>query len=119
MESRKLSLPAASGLLTNLAGYVVIQSARETSGSAAAVYRLWDGTDPGENLILTESLAAGASAFNSIALGNLPFRTGLYFELVSGELEGQISVVLGINDDVALGEVSYVAPATLADLDEH
>jgi hypothetical protein len=68
---------------------------------------------------MSVALATSASAFNSIAVGNLAFRTGLYFELVSGALEGQVSVVLGIDDDVALGEVSYVAPFALADLDEH
>jgi hypothetical protein len=119
MKASKIQLPAVSGLLTNQGGLVLIHNARETSGSAAAAYRLWDGTKPGGNLLLTIGIAAGADSLNSFALGNLPFETGLYYELVTGQLEGQVTVTFSRDPDVVVGVAGSVPIVTLADLDEH
>jgi hypothetical protein len=119
MRATKLQLPSNSGPLTNQSGLVLVHNVRETSGSASAVYRLWDGTEPGGNLLLTIEVAAGASSLNSFALGNLPFETGLYFELVSGVLEGQVTVTFSRAPDEVVGVAGSKPLLTLADLDEH
>ena len=91
MRTVAVNLPAASGSLYNGSGCVLVHSTRETSGSAAAVYRLWDSADASGQLLLTVSLSAAESTRDIFLRHILPFNTGLYFELVSGALEGVVS----------------------------
>jgi hypothetical protein len=119
VQSTKIELPSASGLLTNVAGLVLVHSVRETTGTTPAAYRLWDGPSPGGSLVLTVGLNAGASQTNSFGLGNLPFESGLYYELVSGQVEGQVTVAWSRDPDVVVSIAGAVPIHTLADLDEH
>lgn len=91
MRTVVVNLPATSGLLFNTGGCVVIHATRETAG-AAAVYRLWDSNNNTGQLLLTVSLSANESTRDFFPAHYLPFNTGLYFELVSGALEGDVSV---------------------------
>jgi len=93
MRSAVVTLPAASGQIFNEGGCVVFHSTRETSGSAAAVYRLWDGTNNAGNLLLTVSLDASESTRDNVMKHMVPFNTGLYYELVSGAVEGEVSAL--------------------------
>jgi hypothetical protein len=94
VRSVTLNLPAESGVLVGNGGCVTMHSVRETTGSAPAVYRLWDSDSNQGQLLLTVGLASSASAVNSFAVHTLVFRTGLYYELVDGEIEGQVSAQL-------------------------
>lgn len=93
MRAIPIELPAASGLLINSAGCLVWHSTRETTGSAAAVYRLWDSNTNAGQQLLTVSLSSGESTRDYIQAHHLEFKTSLYFELVSGAVEGMVSVL--------------------------
>lgn len=93
MEAVVVNLPATSGVIINTGGCLVLHSTRETSGSAAAIYRLWDSPSASGQLLLTVSLTISESTRDYFAPHILPFKTGLYFELVSGALEGDVSVL--------------------------
>jgi len=86
-----VNLPGASGILYNADGCIVVHATRETSGGASAVYRLWDGSSASGTLLLPVSLDASESTRDDFRAHHLPFRTGLYFELVSGTIEGCVS----------------------------
>jgi hypothetical protein len=88
-----INLPKASGVLINTGGCLVIHAARETSGSAAAVYRLWDSDRASGQLLLPISLTAKESTRDYFQAHHLTFKTSLYYELVSGQLEGSVSVM--------------------------
>ena len=90
MQVDTVNLPAASGILYNSDGCVVLHSTRETAG-AAAIYRLWDSDGNSGQLLLTVSLSANESTRDFFPRHYLAFHTGLYFELVSGALEGDVS----------------------------
>lgn len=93
MEAVTIELPTASGQLINTGGCLVLHATRETTGSAAAVYRLWDGSTNAGKLLLPVSLSSGESTRDYIHAHHLSFTTGLYYELVSGALEGAVSVL--------------------------
>ena len=94
MRPITLNLPSSSDQLINTAGCLTVHATRETSGSAPAVYRLWDGTSAAGTLLLTVSLTASESTRDDFREHHLTFRTGLYYELVSGALEGQVSLLV-------------------------
>jgi len=94
MRSMTLNLPGASGQLVNTGGCLTIHATRETTGSAAAVYRLWDGSSATGTLLLPVSLTSSESTRDDFRNHHLMFRTGLYFELVSGAIEGEVSVLV-------------------------
>lgn len=60
-------------------------SFRETTGSAGAVFRIRTGGASGDI-----SLAAGESARHDYSPGGIDARDGIYFELVSGTVEGAV-----------------------------
>jgi len=92
MRSVSITLSAASKVLINTAGCVVVHATRETAGSTA-VYRLWDSDSAAGALLLPVSLVANESTRDDFQPHHLPFNTGLYFELVSGTLEGSVTVM--------------------------
>lgn len=89
-----VTFPAQSGLLANLAGCLLVQTARETSGAAVATYRLWDGTGTDGRLIVPVGLPAGASVSDNFYRCVMPFRQGLFYELVAGAVEGAATVLI-------------------------
>lgn len=93
MEAVSINFPSASGVLINTGGCLVVHAARETNGAASAVYRLWDSSTASGQLLLPISLAPQESTRDWFAPHTLTFKTGLYFELVSGHLEGDVSVL--------------------------
>lgn len=77
-----------AGLATSLPGFLVGYSVRETSGTAAAVVELHDGTDSSGQVVATIGLAAGAS---KEVMGGPPgvlCRAGLYATVVTGAAKG-------------------------------
>lgn len=93
MRAISINLPSASELILNGSGCLVWHSSHETTGSAAAEYRLWDSDTNSGQLLIPVSLTSGESTRDYIQAHHLEFRTGLYFELVSGALEGMVSVL--------------------------
>lgn len=89
-----VELPAASGQLVNTAGCLLLHATRETTGAAAAVYRFFDGAGTGGMMILPVSLTASQSTRDNFWRCVLPFRQGLYYQLVSGAVEGNVAVLL-------------------------
>lgn len=94
MKPITLNLPSTSRQLVNTSGCLTVHATRETSGSSSAVYRLWDGSSAAGTLILPVALAASESTRDDFREHHLVFKTGLYVELVSGTIEGSISVLV-------------------------
>ena len=94
MRPVTLNLPSESGQIVNTGGCLTVHATRETTGSAAAVYRLWDGVSNESTLLLPISLSAGESTRDDFRDHHIRFQVGLYFELVSGALEGSVSVLV-------------------------
>ena len=94
MRALTLNLPTASGQLLNTSGCLTVHATRETTGTTTAVYRLWDGSGTDGTLILPVALSAAESTRDDFTEHHLTFRTGLYYELVSGTLEGSVSVLV-------------------------
>lgn len=80
----------SSGLLDNTAGRITWHAWRETTGTSPAVIRLWDGTGTGGKLLVPVSLLAGQSTRDYTGEHAMPYQTGLYLEVVSGTVEGQV-----------------------------
>lgn len=78
------------------AGQLMSYSVRETAG-ARAVFRLRDGSDSSDptGILQTVSLAPGESARESFQPYGIGFAYGLYFELLSGQVEGSVQVMTG------------------------
>jgi len=93
VRPRTINFPAASGQLTNEAGCIGYFAVKNTSNSAAAAFRLWDGSTNAGYEILPINLAANESTSDRIGWHYQRFETGLYYELLSGGVEGSISVM--------------------------
>ena len=104
-----IELPASSGQLVNTAGCLLLHATRETTGAAAAVYHLFDGSSSAGKLILPISLNAGSSTRDAFHSWVLPFAQGLWFNLDSGQVEGLVSVLLDDGGDVFWTTVSEQA----------
>lgn len=101
------TLPSASGQLLNTGGCLTVHSTRETTGSNTAVYRLWDGSNNAGQLLLTVSLGQSESTRDDFRDHHLVFKTGLYYELVSGTVEGAVGVLLNHSCEDVLAELLY------------
>lgn len=84
----------ASGVIDNRSGRIGFYSFTETSGGGTAKVRLWDGSAAGTGLIASITLLASESTRDPITMHGLPYSTGLYLELVSGTVEGQVFSLL-------------------------
>jgi hypothetical protein len=80
-------LLGVSQKLSNSPGRLAGVALRETAG-AAAVVRVRDGFDANGDLILPIALAANASILEWFLPGGISYTAGLFFEVVSGAVEG-------------------------------
>jgi hypothetical protein len=83
-----VSLPAVGGA----AAANAITVFGTDSASAQAVLELWDGESVGGVLLACISIAPGAANTQSLLAGNLPFRSGLFLNVVGGSAKGSIYV---------------------------
>lgn len=83
---------ASPGLLASGRGRVLRISFRETTGAAAASFRLFDGSSPNGILAGTYNIASGDDQENRYTRGEFIFQGSLYMQLVSGTLEGLVVV---------------------------
>ena len=91
--AKPLPLPAASQAISGRAGRLMGWSVRETSGTATATFRLWNTTTASGVKVATVSLNAGESSRDYLPAA-VDCEGGLYFELVSGALEGSVWFVV-------------------------
>jgi hypothetical protein len=106
--------PATTGLYTNTGGHVRRISVRETSGTANAVFELYDGSGVNGKLLDSVSLTPGQSTRDVYAGWEYFFETGLYLSVVSGTFKGTI-VIENSDDWSQEGEpVLMVNPEVLA-----
>jgi hypothetical protein len=82
-----------TGALDNGSGRVIWWAFRETSGSATAAFRLWDSSTNAGALLLPVGLNASESVSDSSGPFGIPYRVGLYLEVLSGAFEGTIQVI--------------------------
>lgn len=98
LDVRSLVLPSSSGQLINFAGAITYWSVRDTTSSSGSVLKLYDGTGTDGILVLDVSTTHGQSTSEYIHRGHLRFRSGLYYELVSGTIEGAVTVWTGLSE---------------------
>ena len=65
-------------------------SFRETSGSATATIRVYDGTTAAGTLLDTIQLTAAESAREWYGPQGIRFTSGLYVDVVTGDIEGSV-----------------------------
>lgn len=80
-------------MLDGAAGRIVYFAFRETSGTAKAVIRLWDGSGAKGKLLLPLALAEGTSTASFPGFHSLPYTIGLYLQVVTGTVEGSVSII--------------------------
>jgi hypothetical protein len=83
-----LSLPAIGGAAA--ANSITIYGT--DSASTQAIVEFWDGEGVGGVLLACASIPAGGSSSQSLLAGTLPFRGGLYLNVVSGTCKGAVYV---------------------------
>ena len=110
MKPRLISLPdpVSSQLLDGAGGRVVYWCFSETAG-AAAQFRLWDSSTNADTLMASVQLPSDTSSVVFPGFHSLPYKTGLFLEVVSGSIEGAISVIPF--DD--WGDDNYSTPVTV------
>lgn len=104
--------PAVSGQLDNRAGRITYWSWTETTGLASAEVRLFDGTGPGGAPLADITLTAGQSTRDIFPTHALPYIGGLFLQVVSGTVNGQVYAVP--EDDAEGGAM----PVVLVNVDE-
>lgn len=95
MRPRIISIntPAVSTQLDGRGGVITYWAFRETTGNATATCRLWDGSGNGGALIAPITLAANESIREFPGHHALPYHSGLFLEVLSGSIEGQVTVI--------------------------
>ena len=81
---------------------------RETSGVSTATFRLWDSSSNNGTLVAPFTLNQGESIREFPGFHNLPYKVGLFLEILSGTVEGQVSVIPYGTDDDESGGVPVV-----------
>lgn len=91
---RNITIPVTTAdiPLYNLQGYVCRVSFRETTGTASAVFNIYDGSGTTGQLIACFQLPAGQSANFRYNPYDLPFDGGLYLNMVSGSIQGAVTI---------------------------
>lgn len=64
----------------------------ETGGAGAATFELYDGMDVNAQLLYVQKLQAGGSSPTSFSYEGIDLRSGLLFNLISGQCRGVIWV---------------------------
>lgn len=80
-----------------VAGRYLGFSIRETSGVAAALVRIYDGTNASGQLLEEISLGMSESARENYGADPIPFSRGLWLNVVSGAVAGTVRVTYGQN----------------------
>ncbi len=84
----QLPSPWASAQLDYGAGRIKWWSFRETTGTAPAVFDLYDGTSAAVNPLLTFSLGPGESTRDFVGSHLIPYYVGLWLAVTSGTVLG-------------------------------
>jgi len=79
-----------TGRLSTSSGRLAGFSIRETSGAAAAVVRLRDGSDATGDLLSTISLVSGESVRDWFMPSGISFGYGLFLEVLTGVVEAVV-----------------------------
>lgn len=97
MHPITVQFPSASGQLIGEGGCLTWHAAFESSGSASAQYSLWDGTTNAGDNLMTVTLSSGQSTRDFIHIHHMPFYKGLFWQLDSGAVKGQVIVQIDHN----------------------
>ena len=82
---------AGTAPLVGGSGCITWHSTYETTGAAAAEYKLHDGAASNGQELMYVTLTAGQSTRDYIGLHALPFIDSLYLDIVSGSVGGSIT----------------------------
>jgi hypothetical protein len=95
-------------------GQVLRLSTRETTGTAAAVFEMYDGSSDKGTLLDTISLSAGQSTRDYYRHWEYPYYGGLYLAVLSGSIRGGVTVLHSDDWDHVGEPVVLVNPEVLA-----
>lgn len=87
-QAMNLGQGGTGGQAITRSGFLLGWSVRETSGSAAAVVVLHDGTDNSGQMLANIALVSAGDSHESLAPPGVLFKAGLYAEVVSGAVKG-------------------------------
>lgn len=90
---------SASQQLALLVDRIMFWSFLETTGTTRATVRLRDGADANAAVIVPISLSAGESTRDWLGPQGIPCKAGVYLEVVSGSVEGNIVVAIRKPED--------------------
>lgn len=91
LSANAAALTGNSQIVTGSPGFYAGFTVRETSGSAAAVIRIWDNASAASGTILDViSLTSGQSISDYLPNGGVRAYNGIYVEKVSGAFEGSV-----------------------------
>lgn len=109
MQLRNLSLPATSGQLVVGRGCLTFTNAGDTSLTTAAQFSLYDGEGIGGQLLMFVNLLAGTSKEISPGTHVVPFEHGLFYQLWSGAIVGNVSARLADSEAEWNAILAYVS----------
>jgi hypothetical protein len=94
VESVNLTLTSDNGSyqLDNTSGQVRRISVVETSGAAAALFYVYDGSGTDGQILDTVALSASQSTRDYYRCHEYPFHNGLFIDVVSGTFLGAVTV---------------------------
>jgi hypothetical protein len=92
MKPVPCTLPASSGLLITGSGYIPYWSVRDTTDLTGSIFQIIDGNDSTGQILIDVSTAAGESTSEYIGKKMLFYTKSLYYNLVSGAEEGEVTV---------------------------
>ena len=92
--SNQVALTGSNQAVSANPTYYLGFTIRETSGSAAAVVRIFDNASAASGTVLDEiALSAGESAREWYGMGGLRASSGVYVQVVSGAVAGSVRTV--------------------------
>ena len=86
------TIPAASGLLITGSGFIPYWSVRDTTDLTGSVFQIIDGNDSTGQILIDVSTTAGESTSEYIGKKMLFYSKSLYYNLISGAEEGEVTV---------------------------
>lgn len=93
MRAKVIDIPITTGgvVLDNASGRLLLTNLQESNNAAATVI-IYDGSSAAGPKLVTVKLAANGVFYERHGSWLLPYKVGLYLDVVTGHVEGSVSV---------------------------
>lgn len=102
---------AASTLVIQGGGRLIVANGLETTGAAAATFKVLDGNASDAKLLVPIYLPAGTSSSDYFGDHGIPFTNGIYVEAVTGTFEG--NVLIHLDEDYEAWQLPVIVANTV------